>query len=667
MCGQINKVVEGNEKEEEMQSSGTSVLDVAAARSSSCCADTDHRSGRGDNVVGDNDRGEDNHGQECNGDGDVRHCLSANHMLSLALEDRELWTRFQTITNEMIVTKNGRRMFPVVKVVARGLEPAAMYTLLLEFVQIDPHRWKYVNGEWVPGGKAEVAPPNPIYIHPESPNFGAHWMKEAVSFAKVKLTNKSNGNGQIMLNSLHKYEPRVHLVRVGAEEQRTVLTYRFPETQFIAVTAYQNEEVTGLKIKYNPFAKAFLDAKERPSDQQTYPQYTSAWFLPQPSIGYDYGPPSAIAMAQSQIQNSSNNLSNTTTISIASHKSSCRTSPYTIRHKYLQEGYKKTKNENIDPYGSTVPLLHSTAYVSANWSPRSPEALPPINSSLSQEWPASPLPSPTSPSSSGIPYSHIPLGRAGTSTAPTLSTTSTSCAFYIPQASSTTCNSIPHEHAAVHGVESTSWLHPTSAISDTIQQQQQQQQSYLNLNLHLHHHHQTSTYPGRGSPALQVLHQTTINEIENHSATTATGQHDYNQSYHQSPNHNHDDDDHHHQAQLLQLHPHSDTICESPSTNANQYDLPTKSHTISGYQDQTTDDNGNNRMVNNDKRYATAIIDHHHHHHHQQQQQQRHDGLTHSQHDSENAITTSAAANTGDGQSGWTPLTPSPITQNATI
>lgn len=63
-----------------------------------------------------------------------------------------------------------------------------------------------------------------------------------------------------MLNSLHKYEPRVHLVRVGSE-QRHVVTYPFPETQFIAVTAYQNEEVTSLKIKYNPFAKAFLDAK----------------------------------------------------------------------------------------------------------------------------------------------------------------------------------------------------------------------------------------------------------------------------------------------------------------------------------------------------------------------------------------------------------------------
>ncbi|KAJ8885836.1 hypothetical protein PR048_012041 [Dryococelus australis] len=70
---------------------------------------------------------------------------------------------------------------------------------------------------------------------------------------------------QIMLNSLHKYEPRVHLVKVSTEHRR-VFTYPFPETQFIAVTAYQNEEVTSLKIKYNPFAKAFLDAKERPDN-----------------------------------------------------------------------------------------------------------------------------------------------------------------------------------------------------------------------------------------------------------------------------------------------------------------------------------------------------------------------------------------------------------------
>lgn len=88
-------------------------------------------------------------------------------------------------------------MFPVFKVSISGLDPNAMYTLLLDFVQVDTHRWKYVNGDWVAGGKAEPAAPNCVYIHPDSPNFGAHWMKETVSFSKVKLTNKLNGGGQV--------------------------------------------------------------------------------------------------------------------------------------------------------------------------------------------------------------------------------------------------------------------------------------------------------------------------------------------------------------------------------------------------------------------------------------------------------------------------------------
>ncbi|EPQ02032.1 Brachyury protein [Myotis brandtii] len=155
-----------------------------------------------------------------------------------------------------------RRMFPVLKVNVSGLDPNAMYSFLLDFVAADGHRWKYVNGEWVPGGKPEPQAPSCVYIHPDSPNFGAHWMKAPVSFSKVKLTNKLNGGGQIMLNSLHKYEPRIHIVRVGGP-QRMITSHCFPETQFIAVTAYQNEEITALKIKYNPFAKAFLDAKER--------------------------------------------------------------------------------------------------------------------------------------------------------------------------------------------------------------------------------------------------------------------------------------------------------------------------------------------------------------------------------------------------------------------
>ncbi|XP_053292662.1 T-box transcription factor T isoform X3 [Pleuronectes platessa] len=182
--------------------------------------------------------------------------------LKVTLDENELWQKFKDLTNEMIVTKNGRRMFPVLKVNVSGLDPNAMYSFLLDFVSADNHRWKYVNGEWVPGGKPEPQTPSCVYIHPDSPNFGAHWMKAPVSCSKVKLTNKLNGGGQIMLNSLHKYEPRIHIVRVGGPK-RMITSHCFPETQFIAVTAYQNEEVTALKIKYNPFAKAFLDSKER--------------------------------------------------------------------------------------------------------------------------------------------------------------------------------------------------------------------------------------------------------------------------------------------------------------------------------------------------------------------------------------------------------------------
>ena len=171
-----------------------------------------------------------------------------------------------------------------------GLDPSAMYTVLLEFQQIENHRWKYVNGEWLAGGKAEPAPQNPVYMHPDSPNFGAHWQREAVTFAKVKLTNKTKGAGQIMLNSLHKYEPRVHVMKVpgaggvtsGETGGQQSWMFPFPATQFVAVTAYQNEDVTALKIKHNPFAKAFLDAKERPPvtpPPMSKSSQISGWYL----------------------------------------------------------------------------------------------------------------------------------------------------------------------------------------------------------------------------------------------------------------------------------------------------------------------------------------------------------------------------------------------------
>ena len=64
---------------------------------------------------------------------------------------------------------------------------------------------------------------------------------------------------------MHKYFLRLIVeeerkISPGEESlPRVVLCLDFPETTFVAVTAYQNEEVTQLKITNNPFAKAFRE------------------------------------------------------------------------------------------------------------------------------------------------------------------------------------------------------------------------------------------------------------------------------------------------------------------------------------------------------------------------------------------------------------------------
>lgn len=61
---------------------------------------------------------------------------------------------------------------------------------------------------------------------------------------------------QIILHSMHKYQPRVHVIRKECGEElspvRTVpagegtRTFSFPETVFTTVTAYQNQQVAQL-------------------------------------------------------------------------------------------------------------------------------------------------------------------------------------------------------------------------------------------------------------------------------------------------------------------------------------------------------------------------------------------------------------------------------------
>ncbi|KAH8378899.1 hypothetical protein KR009_001933 [Drosophila setifemur] len=180
------------------------------------------------------------------------------------LENNDLWQQFHKIGTEMIITKSGRRMFPSMRISLSGLEEEASYCVLLEMVPIGDCRYKFSGSQWVPAGGAEPQSPQRMYLHPDSPATGAHWQSQALLFNKVKLTNNTlDSSGHIVLASMHKYQPRLHIIRSSELTQlpwAPQQAFVFPETEFVAVTAYQNDRITKLKIDNNPFAKGFRES-----------------------------------------------------------------------------------------------------------------------------------------------------------------------------------------------------------------------------------------------------------------------------------------------------------------------------------------------------------------------------------------------------------------------
>ncbi|XP_019621196.1 PREDICTED: T-box transcription factor TBX1-like isoform X1 [Branchiostoma belcheri] len=196
--------------------------------------------------------------------------------VKVMLEMKALWDEFHELGTEMIVTKAGRRMFPTFQVKMFGLEPMSDYILLMDFVPVDDKRYRYAfhSSSWLVAGKADPDMPRRIHVHPDSPAKGAQWMKQIVSFDKLKLTNNLlDDNGHIILNSMHRYQPRFHVVYIDGKKgdsdtvHENYKTFIFPETKFTAVTAYQNHRITQLKIASNPFAKGFRDCD--PDDWRT--------------------------------------------------------------------------------------------------------------------------------------------------------------------------------------------------------------------------------------------------------------------------------------------------------------------------------------------------------------------------------------------------------------
>uniref|UniRef100_A0A4W5PGT4 T-box domain-containing protein n=1 Tax=Hucho hucho TaxID=62062 RepID=A0A4W5PGT4_9TELE len=201
---------------------------------------------------------------------------STRRGIKVMLDSNNMWNEFFRCKTEMILTKQGRRMFPYCRFRISGLDPFQKYNLLMDINPMDNKRYKWTGQNWQTSGKAEAHMLRRIFIHPDSPSSGHQWMQNPVSFYKLKLTdNTMDQEGNVILHPMHRYLPHLHVVSAEMSTEdiqlngRDVITFTFPQTEFFAVTAYQNLRMSQFKADFNPFASGpswALKLKTSPSN-----------------------------------------------------------------------------------------------------------------------------------------------------------------------------------------------------------------------------------------------------------------------------------------------------------------------------------------------------------------------------------------------------------------
>ncbi|KAH9520405.1 hypothetical protein Btru_060681 [Bulinus truncatus] len=200
-------------------------------------------------------------GKKCTGE-----CVRKHHKsVTVYLLDADLWKRFTDVGTEMIITKKGRRVFPVPSYMICDLDHDKLYNVTLQIQSVDNAIHKYLNNEWITCKEGAQFYPTPVpgrntYLHPYSPNTGAHWMREPITFSGLKISNNLDALGTIVLQSMRKYQMILIISELSGSMDVHIPQ---PETQFVAVTQYQNEQVTQMKIEHNPFANGFRFASNK--------------------------------------------------------------------------------------------------------------------------------------------------------------------------------------------------------------------------------------------------------------------------------------------------------------------------------------------------------------------------------------------------------------------
>ena len=218
--------------------------------------------------------------------------------VALKLLDREVWMQFNNCENEMIITKNGRCLFPLlrfkVSCTAEGEKDEYHLKFTVRIERCDSYKWKFRNNKWVRYKLDDEKDTESLHFYTPDIHTGsaAFWNLSELSFSKLKLTNRSSKgvkapSNYFRVSSFRKYRPVVYCSWIDGRNQ-IVKTGRFDsiETEFIAVTHYQSERVTELKKNFNPHAKGFLPTVQRDENQSeekaiisNVEELTAVWIL----------------------------------------------------------------------------------------------------------------------------------------------------------------------------------------------------------------------------------------------------------------------------------------------------------------------------------------------------------------------------------------------------
>ncbi|XP_077586947.1 MAX dimerization protein MGA a isoform X2 [Stigmatopora nigra] len=198
--------------------------------------------------------------------GDLLSAKSTHKGIQVILDNNSMWNEFFRCKTEMILSKQGCRMFPYCRFRISGLQPSRKYVLLMDIQLVDQNCYMWTDTCWQVAGKAERHMTCLPFAHADSPSTGYHWMQNPVSFYKLKLTsNIADQEGNAVLHPMHRYMPRLHVVQMEQVVKdiklnaSNVTTFTFQQTEFIAVTTYHNSQFAQLKVDYNPFAKGLRE------------------------------------------------------------------------------------------------------------------------------------------------------------------------------------------------------------------------------------------------------------------------------------------------------------------------------------------------------------------------------------------------------------------------